>query len=162
MKRFIALFLAALMAFGTVGALAADYPIEEKFYQQVLKSAYRGTLSFSVSGNETKAIPQATFLLLKSLAPRLVVEGDHSLMRGEGQASLRLMLDGQNAGETLYLYDQNLMGISSDLLAGTQVFYTAAQGWDPAALFAASFFCSFDVFSALSLSFAFSFSSSVI
>lgn len=134
MKRLLALVLAALMLFGASGALAADYPIEEKFYRQMLESAYRGTITFSVSGNETAAIPPATFLMLKSLAPRITLEGDHSFMRGEGQATLRLMLDGQSAGETSLLYNGSLMGLSSDLLAGKDVYYTAAQGWDPSAM----------------------------
>ena len=134
MKRFFVLFLAALMAFGALSAHAADYPIEEKFYRQMTESAYRATLSFSVSGHETQAMDLATFQLIKSLAPRITLEGDHSFMRGDGQASLRLMLDGQNAGETLYLYNESLLGLASDLLAGKQVFYTAAQGWDPQVL----------------------------
>ncbi|MBE5782756.1 MAG: hypothetical protein E7329_05490 [Clostridiales bacterium] len=137
MKRLLALILAALMLFGAASAFAADYPIEEKFYRQMLESAYRGTITFSVSGTQTQAIPPATFLMLKSLAPRLTLEGDHSFMRGDGQATLRLMLDGQSAGETSFLYNDSLMGIASDLLAGQGVYYTAAQGWDAAKLLSA-------------------------
>jgi len=138
MKRLLALILAVLMLLCAVSAHAADYPIEEKFYRQMLESAYRGAITFSVSGTKSDAIPPATFLMLKSLAPRLTLEGDHSFMRGDGQATLRLMLDGKSAGETSLLYNGSLMGIASDLLAGKGVYYTAAQGWDASALLLSS------------------------
>lgn len=136
MKRLIALILALLLALGATSALAADYPIEEKFYRQMLESAYKATLTFSAEGNATAAIPQGTWAIIRSLAPRLTLEGDHSLMRGEGQISLRLLIDGAVAGESKYLYNDDLMGLGSDLLAGKDVYYTAAQGWEIASLFA--------------------------
>ena len=136
MKRLIALILAILLALGATSALAADYPIEEKFYRQMLESAYKATLTFSAEGAQTAAIPQGTWAIIRALAPRLTLEGDHSLMRGEGQVSLRLLVDGAVAGESKYLYNDDLMGFASDLLAGKDVYYTAAQSWEIASLFA--------------------------
>lgn len=130
MKRFTALLLALLLTLCTVPALAADYPIEEKFYRQMVESAFEGTVTFSASGAQTTAMDAATWLMIRSLAPRLTLEADHSLTRGEGQATMRLKLDGQSAGETKLLYNNTLMGLSSDLLAGTGTYYTAARDWD--------------------------------
>lgn len=130
MKRLTALLLAVVLALCTLPALAADYPIEEKFYRQMVESAFQGTVTFSASGAQTTAMDAAAWLTIRSLAPRLTLEADHSLTRGEGQATMRLMLDGQPAGETTLLYNDTLMGLSSDLLAGTDTYYTAARDWD--------------------------------
>lgn len=130
MKRLIALLLAALLALGALPALAADYPIEEKFYRQMVESAFQGTVTFSASGAQTAALDTGAWLALRALAPRLKLEMDHSLNRGEGQANARLLLDGQSVGATTLLYNDALMGLSSDLLAGMGTYYTAARNWD--------------------------------
>lgn len=130
MKRLTALLLAVVLALCTLPALAADYPIEEKFYRQMVESAFLGTVTFSTSGTQTTAMDAASWFRIRSLLPRVTLEADHSLTRGEGQATMRLLLDDQSAGETKLLYNDTLMGLSSDLLAGTDTYYTAARDWD--------------------------------
>ena len=130
MKRLIALLLAALLLLAAIPALAADYPIEEKFYRQMQESAYRGTITFSVHGSVTDAVDRGTWNAIRTVLPRMTVEMDHSLNRGEGQATLSLLMDGQAVGKTTLLYHDTLMGISSDLLAGSDTYYTAARDWD--------------------------------
>lgn len=134
MKRLIALLLSALLACGAVTALAADYPIEEKFYRQMQESAFKGEITFEISGNTTTAMDAATWNLLKLLAPRLSITTDHSLYRGDGQATMKLMLDGNPVGETSLLYHDTLMALSSDLMAGKNVYYSAGRDWDFSAL----------------------------
>ena len=135
MKRLIALMLLCAMALAAVPGLAADdYTIEEKFYRQaMLESAYKGTLTLSVTGNGTALISPALWSALKAAAPRLSVEIDHSYAsrQREGQATATLLLDGQNAGKTTFLYNDRLIGLSSDLLAGGNTYYTADREWDP-------------------------------
>lgn len=131
MKRMIALLLALLLLLTGVGsALAANYTLEEKFVGQMLNSAYRGTVTFEVSGEGSSVFDENTWALLKSLAPRLALEGDHSLTRGDGQATLTLLLDGKNAGKTTLLYQDTLVGVASDLLADSSTYYTFARDWD--------------------------------
>lgn len=130
MKRLIALLLAALLCCSAACALAADYPIEEKFYRQMLESAFRGEITLEAEGSDTAAMDAGVWNLLRLLAPRLSITADHSYYRGEGQATLKLLLDGRPAGETSLLYNDTLMGLSSDLLAGKNTWYTADKNWN--------------------------------
>ena len=130
MKRLLALLLSALLLLGTVPALAADYPIEERFYRQMIESAYRGTVTFEVTGNGTRLMDDTAWGLLKAIAPQLSIEINHSLMRGEGQADVTLLLEGSPAGKTILLYNDTLLGLSSDLLAGSGTYYTASRNWE--------------------------------
>ena len=60
MKRGIALLLAALLLLSAGAGLAEEYTLAEKFYQQAVKeSAYRGTVTLSVSGTGTAAVGAA-------------------------------------------------------------------------------------------------------
>lgn len=130
MKRLIALLLTLILALSALPALADDYTLVEKFCRQVLDSGYRGTITFSAVGAQTAAMDPATWLMIRTLAPRLSLEANHSNYRGDGQAALRLMLDGQTAGETTLLYNPDLVGISSDLLAGGNTYYSFSRDWD--------------------------------
>ena len=133
MKRITALLLCLLLILAAWPAGAADdYTIEEKFYNQaVLESAYRGTVTLIVSGSGSSAIDPAVWTVLKSVAPRLSLEIDHSVAReGDGQATATLLLDGQSVGKTAFLYNDQLMGLSSTVLAGEDVYYTASRDWN--------------------------------
>lgn len=133
MKRITALALALLMLVSAAALAEETISIEEKFYRQaVLESAYKGTVTVQVTGEKTAALDDMTFSLLKIIAPRLSLEIEHSYVarQQEGQAALTLLVDGQNAGKTVFLYNQTLMGLSSDVLAGTNVWYTASRDWD--------------------------------
>ena len=133
MKRGIALLLSALLLLAAVPALAEDYTLAEKFYQQAVKeSAYRGTATLSVSGAGSGAIDTALWNALKSLAPRLSLSLEHSTTpyMDEGQAALTLALDGNPDAKFTYMYDEQLMAFSSTLLGGDHVFYSAARDWD--------------------------------
>ncbi len=126
MKRMIALLLALLLAMGCVAAGAEDYTLAQKLYRQTTESAFRGTVTFQVDGVREGA----EWALLKMLAPKLTLEAEHSYYRGEGQATLRLLMDGQDAGTTSLIYNDELMGLRSGLLSDADAWYTAAKNWD--------------------------------
>ncbi len=133
MKRGIALVLAALLTLAAASALAEDYTLAEKFYQQAVKeSAYRGTVTLSVSGAGTAAIGAAEWAGLKSLAPRLSLSIEHATTpyKDEGQATLTLTLDGGVSSKLTYLYDEQLMAFSGTMLGGDTAYYSAARGWN--------------------------------
>ena len=133
MKRGIALLLAALLLLAAVPVLAEDYTLAEKFYQQAVKeSAYRGTVTLSVSGAGSKAVDPALWNVLKSLAPRLSLSLEHSTTpyKDEGQATAALMLDGSASATLSYLYDQQLMAFGGTLLGGNNPYYSAPRDWD--------------------------------
>ena len=133
MKRGIALLLAALLLLAAVPALAEDYTLAEKLYQQAVKeSAFRGTLTLSVSGTGTRAMDGVLWTALKNLAPRLSLSAEHTTTpyRDEGQATLTLTLDGNPNATLTYLYDEQLMAVSGTLLGGDNVCYSAARAWD--------------------------------
>ena len=133
MKRGIALLLAALLTLAAGTALADDYTLAEKFYQQAVKeSAYRGTVTLSVSGAGTAAIGAAEWAVLKSLAPRLSLSVEHTTTpyKDEGQATLTLTLDGKTSSKLTYLYDEQLMAFSGTFLGGDSAYYSAARSWN--------------------------------
>ena len=134
MKRLTALLLALLLMLAATPALAADnYTIEEIFYRQaMLKSAYQGTLTLEVTGEGTSAVEPSLWNALKAIAPRVALEVSHCFAdrQQEGQATLTLKIDGQKAGETVFLYNDKLMGLTSVLLGGEGVYYTADREWD--------------------------------
>jgi len=124
MKRWIACLAAAVLLLCAMPALAADYPLEEKLLLQIQKSAYRATVTFECQGAATAAMPRETWQMLKALAPRLSLTASHSLFRGSGQAEATLLMDGESAGRSLLLYNNEMMGFASDLMAGADSFYT--------------------------------------
>lgn len=133
MKRLIACLLALLLSVGAWNALAAEETeLPEKFMNQVRDSGYTGAISFTVEGEGTAAIDPAVFAILKALAPRLTVEtgSSYALRQKEGEGVLRIMLDGQNAGEIVFLYNDDLGALSSTLLNDTGAFYAAPRDWD--------------------------------
>ncbi|MBR4538406.1 MAG: hypothetical protein IKO52_06130 [Clostridia bacterium] len=133
MKRGIALLLVVLLLTAAASAIAEDYTLAEKFYQQAVKeSAYRGTVTLSVSGTGTAAIDAATWTLLKSLAPRLSLSVEHATTpyKDEGQATLTLTLDGKTSSKFTYLYDEKLMAFSGTFLGGDSAYYSAARDWN--------------------------------
>ena len=137
MKRIAALLLAALLALTAVSAFAEDYTLEEKFYQQAFKeSAYRGTVTFAVSGTGTKAMDAMTWAALKALAPRLSLSLEHATTAGkdEGQGTLTLTLDGKTSAKTTVMYDEKLVAFASTLLGGEKVYYSADRNWNLSAL----------------------------
>ena len=137
MKRGIALLLAALLLTAVVPALAEDYTLAEKFYQQAVKeSAYKGNITLSVTGNGTAAIDAGVWTVLKSLAPRLNLSIEHATTpyKDEGQAALTLTLDGKTSSKLTYLYDEQLIAFSGTFLGGDSAYYSAARGWNLAEL----------------------------
>ena len=99
-RRFIACALAALLLMLAAGpALADTYTLEQKFIIQAFQqSAYRGTVTFAVSGDRTATIGDAEWLMLKNLAPRISLSLEHTTTRerDEGQAAVTLLLDGKS------------------------------------------------------------------
>lgn len=130
MKRLIALLLALLLAAACLTAGAEDYTLVQKLYRQAAESAFRGTITFQAEGTREGT----EWALLKMLSSRLTLEAEHSYYRGEGQATLRLLMDGQDAGTTSLIYNDQLLGLRSDLLSDAETWYTAAKNWDPSAL----------------------------
>ena len=133
MKRIMALVLAVILLMSALPALAEDKPIEQKYYQQAfVESAVRGTVTFEVSGDETKAMDSALFGVLKSLLPRLSLKMEHTTSRasGSGQAQATLTLDNNENAKVTILYDNKLVAMSSTLLGGENTYYTAARDWD--------------------------------
>ena len=138
MKRGIAFVLALLLALSAAAALAEDDTLMNKFYQQAVKeSAYRGTVAFTVIGEETTALPSELWTLLKTLLPQLTVTLEHSTQRNkeEGEVGVTLAVEGQPSHKLSFLYDDQLTGVSGDLLASDTV-YTAAREWNWTHLFA--------------------------
>ena len=133
MKRGIAMLLAALLLLTAMPALAEDYTLAEKFYQQAVKeSAYKGNITLSVSGTRTSAIDTAVWLVLKSLAPKLSISVEHATTpyKDEGQATVTLTLDGKTSSKLTYLYDEQLMAFSGTFLGGDSAYYSAARSWN--------------------------------
>ncbi|MBR0227968.1 MAG: hypothetical protein IJQ62_06445 [Clostridia bacterium] len=138
MKRGIALLLAALLlAAAAVPALAEDYTLAEKFYQQAVKeSAFRGTLTLSASGAGTRAVDAALWTAIKNIAPRMSLSLEHATTpyKDEGQATLTLTLDGATNGKLTYMYDEQQMAFGGTVLGGDNVYYSAARDWNLAEL----------------------------
>ena len=137
MKRGIAFVLALLLALSAAVALAEDDTLMNKFYQQAFKeSAYRGTVAFTVIGEETTALPEETWTLLKALLPQLTITLEHSTQRNkdEGEVGLTFAVEGQQSRKLSFLYDDQLTGISGDLLDSDTV-YSAAREWSWTHLF---------------------------
>ena len=131
MKRGIAFILALLLALSAAAAMAEDDTLLHKFYQQAAKeSAYRGTVTFTVIGEETKAIPAEMWALVKTLLPQTTVTIEHSTQRNkdEGEVGVTFAVSGQPSRKASYLYDDKLTGITGDLLGGDTV-YAAAREW---------------------------------
>ncbi len=138
MKRWISLVLALLLALSAAAAFAENDTLLDKFYQQAVKeSAYRGTLTFTVIGDDTAALSRETWALLKTLLPKLNVTLEHSTQRkrDEGEVSVTLSVSGQPDHKLSFLYDEKLTGLSGDLLDADAV-YTAAREWSWTRLFA--------------------------
>ncbi|MBQ4075816.1 MAG: hypothetical protein IJD39_11535 [Clostridia bacterium] len=138
MKRLTAILLALMVSLSAWGALAAEETeLPQKFLNQVHDSGYTGAVTFTVEGNETAAIDPVTFLMLKALAPRITVEtgSSYALRQQEGEGVLRILLDGQNVGETVFLYNDELGALSSTLISSADAYYAAPRDWDFAALF---------------------------
>lgn len=133
MKRFAALLLAALMALTAFSAVAEDYTLAEKFYQQAVKeSAYRGTVTFAVTGDATQMIDGTLWQTLKALAPRMSLSLEHATApnKDEGQATLTLTLDGQTSAKHTFMYEDNLIAFGGTLLGGDEVYYAADRAWN--------------------------------
>ncbi len=134
MKRGIALLLAALLALtAAASALAEEYTLAEKFYQQAVKeSAFRGTVTLSVSGTGTRAMDASLWTALKNLAPRVSLSLEHATTpyKDEGQATMTLTLDGAPSAKLTYMYDEQLMAFGGTVLGGDNVYYSAARDWD--------------------------------
>jgi len=131
MKRGIAFILALVLALSAAAALAEDDTLMNKFYQQAAKeSAYRGTVTFTVIGEETTAIPAEMWTLVKGLLPQLTVTLEHSTQRNrdEGEVGVTFAVSGQPSRKVSFLYDDKLTGITGDLLGGDTV-YAAAREW---------------------------------
>ena len=136
MKRLIALMLALTLALSAGLAIAEEEAktIEEKFARQVQVSAYRGAVTFTATGSGSKAIDPALWVMIRSLAPRVTLSTDHSYVNRtrQGQATWTLTLDENTLAHASLLYDSQLMGLSSTLLAGDDLYYTADRGWNAA------------------------------
>ena len=134
MKKLVALLcVLTLLCAALPGMAAGDYPLDEKFVRQVLESAYQGTLTAEITGDGTAALPGATWRTLSALLPRISMETTHSYQRGEGEATLRLLVDGQSAGETRLMYNAEQAGVKSDLLGG-EATYAFVRNWNAASL----------------------------
>lgn len=130
MKRLIALTLTLLLALSALPASAAT--LMEKFVGQLTEQGFKGTVAFTASGEKTALMSADAWAWLRSAAPRVTLETTHSLMdRADGQAAVNLLVDGQTAGRTALLYNEDLMGVSSDLLAGYgEKWYAAGREWN--------------------------------
>ena len=140
MKRSIAFVLALLLVLSAAAAFAENDTLMGKFYQQAMKeSAYRGTLTFTVIGEGSSAIPTETWAMIKAILPRLTVTLEHSTQRNrdEGEAAVTLAAEGQPAHKLSFLYDEKLTGVSGDLLDPEKI-YTAARTWNWTRLFASA------------------------
>ncbi|MBR5110656.1 MAG: hypothetical protein IK099_10710 [Clostridia bacterium] len=140
MKRWISIILALLMITGAVSAMAENDTLIDKFYQQAMKeSAYRGTVSFTVIGEETSVIPDDIWAMVKLLAPKLTVTLEHTTQRNkdEGEADLTFSFSGIADAKVSFLYDETLSGVFSEMLNPDAV-YTAARDWSWTRLFTAS------------------------
>ena len=140
MKRWISIILALLLTLGSASAMAENDTLIEKFYQQALKeSAYRGTVTFTVIGEETSVIPKEIWEIVKILAPNLTVTLEHTTQRNkdEGEANVKLNIGGAANATFSFLYDEAFTGIFSDMLNPDAV-YTASRGWSWTRLFTAS------------------------
>ena len=137
MKRWISIILALLMILGSASALAENDTLIDKFYQQAMKeSAYRGTVTFTVIGDETSVIPKETWDMLKTLAPKLTVTLEHTTQRNkdEGEADATFNISGVADAKFSFLYDEKLTGVFSEAL-NPNVVYTAAKDWSWTRLF---------------------------
>ena len=128
-KRIAGALLALLLAASACPALGADVPLEVKFINQVKESAYRAAVTFSAEGDATAALPEELWARILAAAPRLTLTGSHGKQRGEGQAEIALMIDGECAGRTVALYNGELTAFASDLIAGAECFYAFPSGW---------------------------------
>ena len=140
MKRLFALLLVLAMLLTAVPGLAATKPLWEKFQTQVKDAAFRGTVTFEASGDGTSAIEPSVWLIIRSLASRITLAADQSVTKrtGVGEATLRLNLDDQALARVDLRYNKQLMGLSSTLLAGEDVFYTFDRNWDVSQAFLAA------------------------
>ncbi len=129
-KKIAAVVLTVVLALSCTGVLAEDYTVDEKFVGQMQNNAVRGEMTFAITGMETAAVEPEVWATLRTLLPALSLEAEHSITRGEGQATVQIKMNGETAAVTDVLYDDALVGFASDLLAGKNVYYTAPVSWD--------------------------------
>lgn len=130
MKRLTALLLVLALVLSAAPAMAAT--LLEKFEGQLTEQGFKGTVAFTASGEKTALFSGDAWAWVLSAAPRITLEATHSLMdRVDGQAALNVLIDGKTAGKTSLLYNQEQMGVSSDLLAGYDAaWYAAPRDWN--------------------------------
>lgn len=135
MKRLVALLLTLMMLCAALPSLAATKTLLEKFKGQFTEQGFKGTVSFSASGEGGKRLSDDIWAWLKSAAPRVSLDVVHSYAnRADGQADVKLLVDGQEEGKTTWLYNDSLMAFTSDLLSGYgDAWYSAARHWSGAA-----------------------------
>ena len=136
MKRLIALLAALMMLCAAVPGLAATKTLLEKFEGQFVEQGFKGTVTFSAAGEGGQALSGDVWAWLKSAAPRVSLELVHSFVnRADGQADIKLLIDGQEEGKTTFLYNDSLMAFTSDILSGYgEAWYAAQRSWGGAAL----------------------------
>lgn len=131
MKRCLALLLTAVLLFGCLPAMAADYTVDEKFFRQMEQNAVRGTLTFSVVGALGTKEAENEQDAPETLLPRLSLEISHCLNRGEGEAAVSLLLDSECLCDWKLLYNDTLAAAGGSLLPSRVVF---PRDWDPMTL----------------------------
>ena len=138
MKRIIALMLALLIVLPLLPALAEDdYTLVDKFYKQAIESsAYRGTVAFTATGEETGAFSEELWAAIRALAPRLTLTLEHTTApkKPEGQATVTIAVSGEASYKTAFLYDEKLVGVTSDFLS-PGAYYVADKNWNWGRLF---------------------------
>ncbi len=124
MKRWMAFVLAAALTALSLPALAASYTVDEKFWGQAGNMAVLGTATFSVSGEETRAMDAETFRLLKSTLPRTVITFSNSSFPDVGTGGKAVIETGDGSEKTLqFITEGKKLALGGDAVSGDGTFY---------------------------------------
>lgn len=124
MKRGMAFLLAAALVVMCVPALAVSYTVDEKFWGQAGNMAVKGTVTFSVTGNETAAMDAETFQLLKSTLPGSIITFSYSNYPRVGRGGQAVVETGDGAEKKLtYLVEEDKLALGGDMVSGDGTFY---------------------------------------
>lgn len=126
MKKAAAIILALMLGIMAGSAQAISYTVDEKFWGQAEQVAVKGTVSFSVTGDETAALSAEEFQLLKQTLPGTILSFAHGMFYGVGGHVVVETADGAEK-KLEYLKEEGTLAFGGDLVAHDGTWYTLEE-----------------------------------
>ena len=130
MKRLVAMMLAGLLLLGCLPAQAANYTVDEKFFRQLEQNAVKGTLRFSAAGSAPEGMEEETWQSLTAALSRISLDFQYSQKRGEGEADVEILVEGEKHSDLVYLFNDALAAVGGSAISPDGAWYAAPKDWD--------------------------------